>query len=308
MCIRDRFMIHMWWVGCLLIELQKSFSFLKKSYQGFKIHRQMISNLMHTFPLVPKEQLSPDDFCSICQDQLIVARKLRCEHRFHGKCLYYWVKNQSNTCPICRAVASDVNFSANNAPNNNNNLNGLRNNNNNNNFNLNNIINNANANANANNNANANINNNINNNNNQRANNNNNNNNNNNPNNLDSLFHGMNPGQGGFHDMHMFQGLNNPFLTQTHHQTMIELKFLTWQLNHLSIKPSINEPTEFNFVFNQTLSVLNVKLFLECWHSSFAYLSIFNISYCAQSLLAIWMSRLNSHLPCEFMCVSVMQT
>lgn len=42
-----------------------------------------------------------DETCVICLDNLYDICMLPCEHIFHKKCIYKWMK-KNNTCPICR--------------------------------------------------------------------------------------------------------------------------------------------------------------------------------------------------------------
>lgn len=48
-----------------------------------------------------------DDECTICLDSYVVnegVRDLKCNHRFHKRCIDKWFK-KSITCPVCRSNA-----------------------------------------------------------------------------------------------------------------------------------------------------------------------------------------------------------
>jgi DNA polymerase III epsilon subunit-like protein len=47
--------------------------------------------------------------CPVCCDDLasLVTMQLPCQHTFHSACIASW-RNQSNTCPVCRAVAPAI--------------------------------------------------------------------------------------------------------------------------------------------------------------------------------------------------------
>jgi len=49
-----------------------------------------------------------DDSCSICCEEISTAESetLSCGHRFHKRCIQQWVNN-SDTCPLCRAVITN---------------------------------------------------------------------------------------------------------------------------------------------------------------------------------------------------------
>lgn len=46
-----------------------------------------------------------DDFCVICQDHYVInqniLRVLKCEHKYHWKCIDNWFINNNN-CPLCK--------------------------------------------------------------------------------------------------------------------------------------------------------------------------------------------------------------
>ena len=48
----------------------------------------------------PKEE----EKCSICLENLenIDIKKTTCNHFFHKECIYEWINNNKNTCPLCR--------------------------------------------------------------------------------------------------------------------------------------------------------------------------------------------------------------
>ncbi len=44
-----------------------------------------------------------DEKCSICLENLEKeAKKTICNHVFHKQCIYEWINNNKNTCPLCR--------------------------------------------------------------------------------------------------------------------------------------------------------------------------------------------------------------
>ena len=48
-----------------------------------------------------------DDKCSICLETLMFNSKMTiCNHKFHKDCIYEWIKNDKNTCPLCRTNLS----------------------------------------------------------------------------------------------------------------------------------------------------------------------------------------------------------
>ena len=50
--------------------------------------------------------------CNICLDDFIKNEKiirLKCDHYYHKKCIYSWLKKHSNKCPICRFKLSKDN-------------------------------------------------------------------------------------------------------------------------------------------------------------------------------------------------------
>ncbi|XP_047490692.1 uncharacterized protein LOC125040193 isoform X2 [Penaeus chinensis] len=55
---------------------------------------------------IPYSDVDVDVTCSICLEPYddFVSETLDCEHRFHRKCIRYWLKQQSN-CPNCRKFA-----------------------------------------------------------------------------------------------------------------------------------------------------------------------------------------------------------
>jgi len=79
---------------------------------------------------VDESELVEEEICSICHDNLVIARKLKCNHKFHmfytnliltkklyynlfkyRKCLFFWLKAQQNTsCPICRSEIPNITF------------------------------------------------------------------------------------------------------------------------------------------------------------------------------------------------------
>lgn len=48
--------------------------------------------------------LKEEEKCSICLENLdnIDIKKTTCNHFFHKQCIYEWINNNKNTCPLCR--------------------------------------------------------------------------------------------------------------------------------------------------------------------------------------------------------------
>ncbi len=47
------------------------------------------------------------DGCNICLENYkngLYYRELKCNHKFHKKCIDKWIKSGKNTCPVCRNV------------------------------------------------------------------------------------------------------------------------------------------------------------------------------------------------------------
>lgn len=59
---------------------------------------------------ITEEQVRNELMCSICfedfQTNESEIRKLQCEHLFHEKCIFPWLKNNA-TCPVCRTELAD---------------------------------------------------------------------------------------------------------------------------------------------------------------------------------------------------------
>lgn len=122
-------------------EIQSSISQIKKNYDNMITFQNVINNLnseliyiktlffnnfFQRFPLVEENEIMMDEMCSICHENLLVGRKLKCNHKFHmftyffiiflliylkRKCLFFWLKAQQNTtCPVCRAEIPNITF------------------------------------------------------------------------------------------------------------------------------------------------------------------------------------------------------
>ena len=60
---------------------------------------------MDRFPNPSPEDISADNMCSICRDEIKtveLAKKLFCKHVFHVTCLKAWLRRQQR-CPTCRS-------------------------------------------------------------------------------------------------------------------------------------------------------------------------------------------------------------
>lgn len=63
--------------------------------------------IMNSLSLIT--DISEEDKCSICLENLEgnTNRKTSCNHTFHKECIYQWINNKKNTCPLCRKKLSD---------------------------------------------------------------------------------------------------------------------------------------------------------------------------------------------------------
>ncbi|EAS04574.2 C3HC4 type (RING finger) zinc finger protein (macronuclear) [Tetrahymena thermophila SB210] len=106
-----QFIMHLWLLY-LFKKINISLRQLKNNFQAYRRYRNIQLNLDIMFPKVDISQLQSDDVCSICHDELIVARRIEtCGHKFHIKCLFKWLKSQQNSrCPICRSEIPNLNF------------------------------------------------------------------------------------------------------------------------------------------------------------------------------------------------------
>ncbi|KAL4455450.1 hypothetical protein ABPG74_012602 [Tetrahymena malaccensis] len=106
-----QFIMHLWLLY-LFKKINISLRQLKNNFQAYRRYRNIQLNLDIMFPKVDIKELQSDDVCSICHDELIVARRIEtCGHKFHIKCLFKWLKSQQNSrCPICRSEIPNLNF------------------------------------------------------------------------------------------------------------------------------------------------------------------------------------------------------
>jgi len=71
-----------------------------------------IENINEVSTIIQKEQVSPDDICTICLDKLIEKcddipiRKLICEHKYCDDCISQWLI-KSKKCPVCNIDLED---------------------------------------------------------------------------------------------------------------------------------------------------------------------------------------------------------
>jgi hypothetical protein len=71
-----------------------------------------IDNLDEVSTIVPQEQLSPDDICTICLDKIldksehVCVRKLICGHMYCDDCISQWLA-KSKKCPVCNVDLED---------------------------------------------------------------------------------------------------------------------------------------------------------------------------------------------------------
>ncbi|KAG5681196.1 hypothetical protein PVAND_010653 [Polypedilum vanderplanki] len=79
----------------------------------------MTDDQMQEIPKVTitAEQVAEELMCSVCFDDFKIneneARKLQCEHIFHEKCIFPWLKTNAS-CPVCRTKLSNANPQAEN--------------------------------------------------------------------------------------------------------------------------------------------------------------------------------------------------
>ncbi|KAL4503023.1 hypothetical protein ABPG72_014252 [Tetrahymena utriculariae] len=106
-----QFIMHLWLLY-LFKKINISLRQLKNNFQAYRRYRNIQLNLDIMLPKVDIKELQSDDVCSICHDELIVARRIEtCGHKFHIKCLFKWLKSQQNSrCPICRSEIPNLNF------------------------------------------------------------------------------------------------------------------------------------------------------------------------------------------------------
>ncbi|CAK88033.1 unnamed protein product (macronuclear) [Paramecium tetraurelia] len=91
--------LHLW-LFQIFSDLQSSLSSLKKNIDQLIKYKRIQQHLDSLFPRVL--DIQEDEICIICHEELILARSLPCQHKFHLKCLFGWLKAQQQ-CPICRA-------------------------------------------------------------------------------------------------------------------------------------------------------------------------------------------------------------
>jgi len=95
-------------VGLYWLSLNSSIDKLKNCYHKYRNWLKLQKRLDELFPIVERSLEEPEELCSICHENLLVARRLQCGHIFHIKCLIYWLENQK-TCPNCRASVTNLN-------------------------------------------------------------------------------------------------------------------------------------------------------------------------------------------------------
>ncbi|CAD8142008.1 unnamed protein product [Paramecium pentaurelia] len=91
--------LHLW-LFQIFSDLQSSLQSLKKNIDQLIKYKRIQQHLDSLFPRVL--DIQEDEICIICHEELILARSLPCQHKFHLKCLFGWLKAQQQ-CPICRA-------------------------------------------------------------------------------------------------------------------------------------------------------------------------------------------------------------
>ncbi|CAD8056789.1 unnamed protein product [Paramecium sonneborni] len=91
--------LHLW-LFQIFSDLQSSLQSLKKNVDQLIKYKRVQQHLDFLFPRAM--DIQEDEICIICHEELILARTLPCQHKFHLKCLFGWLKAQQQ-CPICRA-------------------------------------------------------------------------------------------------------------------------------------------------------------------------------------------------------------
>jgi len=90
------------------LSLNNSVEKLKSCYHKYQNWSKLQKRIDEVFPMVERSSDEPEELCTICHENLLIARKLQCGHIFHLKCLIYWLENQK-TCPNCRASVNNIN-------------------------------------------------------------------------------------------------------------------------------------------------------------------------------------------------------
>jgi len=90
------------------LSLNNSIERLKNCYHKYLNWSKLQKRIDEVFPIVERSTEEPEELCTICHENLLIARKLQCGHVFHLKCLIYWLENQK-TCPNCRASVNNIN-------------------------------------------------------------------------------------------------------------------------------------------------------------------------------------------------------
>jgi hypothetical protein len=101
--------IQYFWLIFLIQEFNKSWCKIRANFDNLKKFRYIRKNLDVLFPR--SVYLGNNETCSICIDELIIARKLKsCGHAFHLKCIFNLIKfNKNAKCPVCRRELDNLN-------------------------------------------------------------------------------------------------------------------------------------------------------------------------------------------------------
>ncbi|ORD94627.1 HRD1 [Hepatospora eriocheir] len=76
-------------------QLAEDFLSLKnkiRSYNGYLKTTRLLESL---------PDVETNEMCSICTDECVIAKELKCAHKFHMNCLKLWAYRES-ICPVCR--------------------------------------------------------------------------------------------------------------------------------------------------------------------------------------------------------------
>lgn len=76
---------------------------LHKSFQLFLKQRTLIEKLNKLPDINMNEQNGMDNQCIICLQTMVTAKKLKCGHVFHLRCVKGWIEKKSS-CPACRST------------------------------------------------------------------------------------------------------------------------------------------------------------------------------------------------------------
>lgn len=94
-----------------LLSILRTYQLQPATRMVINIPLDVSGNWMDPVPVVPtqeqitaatEEHIAVDTTCSICQDSLTCATRIRaCGHCFHGQCIQQWLSMNSR-CPMCR--------------------------------------------------------------------------------------------------------------------------------------------------------------------------------------------------------------